>query len=42
MFGRITVPFDQFPDVYVRPFFGCPVIRGDRFEVLLCTGAVIR
>lgn len=41
MFGRITVPFDQFPAVYVRPSFGCPVARGDKFTVLLCTGTLI-
>lgn len=41
MFGRITVPFDHFPAVYTRPSFGCPVVRGDRFVVLLCTGTEI-
>ena len=38
LLGRIVVPFDQFPGVYVRPSFGCPVERGDRFTVLTCKG----
>lgn len=37
MFARVVVPFDA-PDVYHRPNFGSPVIRGDRFSVLLVSG----
>lgn len=38
MFGRVVVPFSQFPAVYTRPHFGCPVELGDRFKVLTCKG----
>lgn len=41
MFGRITVPFDAHPEVYVRPHYGCPVVTGPKFTVLLCTGTEI-
>lgn len=37
MFARVTVPFDA-PDVYVRPSFGAPVVKGLRFSALLVTG----
>lgn len=40
LIGRVTVPFDA-PDVYVRPHFGCPVVRGDQFTVLLCSGTTL-
>lgn len=38
MFGRVVVPFDQFPAVYVRLGFGCPVEQGGEFKVLTCSG----
>jgi len=41
LLGRITVPFDDFPAVYHRPSFGCPVVRGDRFSVLACDGTLV-
>lgn len=41
MFGRVTVPFHDGPEVYHRPFFGCSVEKSDRFEVLLCTGTTL-
>ncbi len=41
MFGRVTVPFDVFPAVHVRHSFGCPVVRGDLFTVLLCDGTTL-
>lgn len=37
---RVTVPFDC-PRLYVRPGFGCKVVRGDQFTVTLPSGAII-
>jgi hypothetical protein len=37
-FGRVTVPFEPHPELYVRAEFGCPVVTGERFTVLTCDG----
>lgn len=38
MIGRVVVPFDTFPAVHVRPHYGAPVVKGDTFSALLCSG----
>lgn len=40
MFGRVTIPFAG-PESYSVAQFGCPVVRGDKFSVLLCTGVTL-
>ena len=38
--GRIEIPFHG-PEVYHRPFFGCPVVQGAQFTVLCCDGTTL-
>lgn len=40
MFARVTVPFDA-PELYVRNAFGAPVVKGEKFTVLLCSGVTL-
>ena len=40
LIGKVSIPFHG-PSLYVTPAFGCPVVRGDSFSVLLCTGEVL-
>ena len=40
LIGKITIPFHG-PSLYETPEFGCPVVRGDKFTVLLCSGVLL-
>ena len=41
MLGRVIVPFHGAPDTFVRASYGCPVVAGDHFTVVTCSGIVL-